>query len=135
MQHILNDILNRAVDGGKTRDRVNWNAIREYVNQKCMTGDSDTENYLLEIGKKFGIAREKISAEFLSHFGVDLDTYIVYRKLNIAKEKLRFTTKTIDEIVLETGMKDSRIFGELFERYEHVTPSEYRRSWAQWIRG
>lgn len=68
LQRMLNDILNRAFEGRKTQDKVNWNAIREYVNKKCMTDDFDTEHYLLEIGEKFGMEREKISSEFLRKY-------------------------------------------------------------------
>lgn len=135
LQHILDDILNCAVEGRKTQDKVNWNAIREYVNEKCMTDDFVIENYLSEIERVFGIEQDRISFEFSSHFGIDLDSYIAYRKLSVAKEKLRFTTKTIDEIMSDTGIKDNKAFEELFKKHEHVTPSEYRRSWAQWIRG
>ncbi len=92
------------------------------------------QNYISEIEKKFRISEEEILAGFANHFGVDLESYIVHRKLTVVKEKLRFTTQTIEKIVTDIGMKSVEDFIELFKKYENMTPTEYRRSWAQWIR-
>lgn len=135
LQHTLNNILKQAIDSRTKQSRVNWNHVREYVNEKSTTDDFEIQNYLSGIEQKFHISQEEILEGFANHFGVDLDNYIEFRKLSIVKEKLRFTTQSIDDIALEVGMKDNKTFVEIFKKHENVTPAEYRRSWAQWIRG
>lgn len=134
LQHILNRILQQVIEDEKTVSAVNWNRIRECVNARCQTDDFEMQNYLSEIESKFSIGKEEISGGFASHFGIDLEHYIVHKKLTIVKEKLRFTTQTIDKIAADAGMKDIDSFTELFKKYENMAPAEYRRSWAHWIR-
>ncbi|MCI8773025.1 MAG: helix-turn-helix domain-containing protein [Lachnospiraceae bacterium] len=134
LQHILNQLLQQVIRNEKRECGVNWNHVRECVNARCLTDDFEMQNYISEIEKKFRISEEEILAGFANHFGVDLESYIVHRKLTVVKEKLRFTTQTIEKIVTDIGMKSVEDFIELFKKYENMTPTEYRRSWAQWIR-
>lgn len=135
VQHTLNSILKKAIEDNDKKSNVNWNKIREFVNEKCATDDFEMQNYLTGIEHRFYITQNEITEGFASHFGVDLGSYIEFRKLSIVKEKLRFTTQSINDIAAEAGMKDSVAFAELFRKHENMTPAEYRRSWAQWIRG
>lgn len=135
VQRTLNSILRKAIEDNDKKSNVNWNKIREYVNEKCTTDDFEIQNYLSGIERRFHIPQDEIAEEFVNHFGVDLGNYIEFRKLSIVKEKLRFTTQPISDIAAETGMKDNIAFAELFQKHENMTPAEYRRSWAQWIRG
>ncbi len=135
VQHTLNNILKRAIENSDRRSGVNWNKIREYVNDKCTTDEFELQNFLLGITQRFQIAKDEVIDGFTNHFGVDLGSYIEFRKLSIVKEKLRFTTKSISDIATESGMGDNDIFVEIFKKHENMTPAEYRRSWAQWIRG
>lgn len=134
LHHILNQILQQVISNDKSECSVNWNHIREYVNENCQTNDFAVENYLLKIENKFHISKQEILAGFANHFGVDLDNYITHRKLTIIKEKLRFTTQSVEQIVSDVGIKNNKDFIELFKQHENMTPAEYRRSWAQWIR-
>lgn len=135
VQHALNNILKRAIEDSDRRSDINWNKIREYVNEKCATGEFELQNYLSGITQRFHIAQDEVMNGFANHFGVDLGSYIEFRKLSIVKEKLRFTTQSISDIVAEAGMGDNDAFVEIFKKHENMTPAEYRRSWAQWIRG
>lgn len=135
VQHTLNNILKRAIEGSDNKSNVNWNKIREYVNKKCATDDFEIKNYLSGISERFQITQEEITDGFARYFGVELGDYIEFRKLSIVKEKLRFTTLPISDIAAEAGIKDQDVFVEIFKKHENMTPAEYRRSWAQWIRG
>lgn len=134
LQHILNQILQQVIKNEKAKSNVNWNQIRKYVNEKCLTDDFEIQNYLLGIERKFYIKKDEILIGFANHFGIELDQYIVHRKLTIVKEKLRFTTQAVEQIAIDAGMKNNSDFIALFKKYENMTPTEYRRSWAQWIR-
>lgn len=135
VQHTLNSILEKVIEDNDKKSNVNWNKLREYINEKCTTDDFEIQNYLSGIERRFHISQDEVTEGFVSHFGVDLGSYIEFRKLSIVKEKLRFTTQSINDITAEVGMKDNAAFAELFRKHENMTPAEYRRSWAQWIRG
>ena len=56
------------------------------------------------------------------------------RKFNKVKELLRFTIKSIDEIISEVGIEDEKALRDYFMETEEMTPEDYRRRWAQWIK-
>lgn len=135
VQHTLNSILKKAIENSDRESSVNWNKIREYVNEKCATDEFQLQSYLQAIVQRFHMKQNEVMDGFANHFGVDLESYIEFRKLSIVKEKLRFTTKPISDIAAESGMGENGAFIEIFRKHENMTPVEYRRSWAQWIRG
>ena len=44
-----------------------------------------------------------------------------------AKQMLRFTDKTIEQIGCEVGFSDTNYFTRLFRKIEGITPGEYRK--------
>ena len=64
-----------------------------------------------------------------------MKAYIENRKFTKAKELLRFTIKPVSEIIKESGIDSDEEFRRLFMDNEEMTPEEYRRKWAQWIKG
>ena len=57
--------------------------------------------------------------------------YIEYvRKLRIkkAKELLKRTNKTIEEISNEVGWESAKRFRDVFKEFEGISPNEYRKN-------
>ena len=54
--------------------------------------------------------------------------YINKTRLMHAKELLKNSDKTVKAIAVETGFVNLRSFNRVFQKYEGVTPSEYRNS-------
>ena len=42
---------------------------------------------------------------------------------------------TVRDVAAEAGFQKETVFRELFQKYEEMSPEEYRRKWAQWIKG
>lgn len=77
-----------------------------------------------------GIDRDEA---FLKKYGISREDYILNRKFNRAKELLRFTIKSVEEITMESGIEDRDLRRMLMES-EGMTPEDYRKKWAQWIK-
>lgn len=72
-----------------------------------------------EIMKRKGITQESLSLEL----GVDR------KALTRAKQLLRFTDMTVDEIGAAVGMEDANYFSRMFRKVEGSSPREYRKQW------
>lgn len=138
--YLLSDLLFKCMDeviGDKelTLDEASdlenddFASLREAVNEHC---DEDGLERILSI--QYGLQPEKLNEIFKTKYGISLEDYILNRKFNKAKELLRFTIKPIEEIVEESGVKDEELFQKLFIDNEEMTPEEYRKKWAQWIK-
>jgi AraC-like DNA-binding protein len=92
------------------------------------------DKYFEIILEKCNITRAELFSGFENRFGIGIDNYIELRKLTIAKENLRFTTKSEEDVAKSIGINDLQNFRAIFYKHENCSPEEYRRCWAQWIR-
>lgn len=98
------------------------NDVLKEIDEHC------TENIRLEyLAEKFFCSPAYLSKLFKKHIGTNYIDYLKKRRIEKAKELLRTTNMSVDEIVGEVGWQSSRRFREAFRRYEGVSPSEYRR--------
>lgn len=115
-------------EGGLSREE--YEGIREYINEHF--GDAGLKNTL---AIQYGTEPQKLNEAFEKKYGITMEAYIENRKFNKAKELLRFTIKPIADIIVESGIGNEAEFRSLFMENEEMTPEEYRRKWAQWIKG
>ncbi len=71
-----------------------------------------------------------LSRIFNDKTGVSFTEYLAQVRLKKAKQQLRMSTETIDQIAVATGFKSSSYFSAVFKKHEGVTPSEYRSNLA-----
>lgn len=109
--------------------KEDYEGIREYINEHF--GDAGMESAL---AIQYGVGQQELSRAFEKKYGITLDAYIANRKFNKAKELLRFTIKPVEEIVAASGIGNEDTFRQLFLDNEEMTPEEYRKKWAQWIK-
>ncbi|GAB6152741.1 two-component system response regulator YesN [Desulfosporosinus burensis] len=67
-----------------------------------------------------------LSRIFNKHTGISLTDYLAQVRLKNAKQQLRRSTATIDQIAAATGFNSSSYFSAIFKKHEGITPSEYR---------
>jgi two-component system response regulator YesN len=67
-----------------------------------------------------------LSRIFNEKTGVGFTEYLAQVRLKKAKQQLRMSTETIDQIAAATGFMSSSYFSAVFKKHEGVTPSEYR---------
>jgi len=87
-----------------------------------------------EICEKLGASKESVEDAFIDSYGISMAEYQKIRRLNVAKEMLRFSIEPESKIALECGIKDYNDFIKLFVDAEGMTPEVYRSKWAQWIK-
>ncbi len=92
------------------------------------------ENYrakinLDELCSRFFISKYYLTHSFKEQFGVSITNYLLSVRVTHAKQLLRFTNKTIEEIGYETGIGAPAYFSRVFKDIEGVSPSIYREQW------
>ena len=88
------------------------------------------ENITLEgLSSRFFINKYYLSKSFKSQFGATINSYLTTVRITHAKQMLRFTDKTLDEIGIAVGITPARYLSEVFRSVEGVSPSVYRKQW------
>lgn len=60
---------------------------------------------------------------------MSITAYLTSLRITHAKQLLRFTDKTVEEIGLECGLGALHYFSSKFKEIEGVPPSVYREQW------
>lgn len=110
-------------------DQETLNQAREYLNEHY----ADTE-ILKNLEQDFDIVADDFNDAFSSHFGISIAEYVSNRRFLAAKEMLRFSVKSIQQIAEEAGIRDVMVMQQMFYDKENMSADEYRSKWAQWIR-
>lgn len=129
IEQIVETLIEETMKHSEDRLHVLYNHIREYLNENYQKPDLTEQT-----ATTFGIAADKLNADFQKIYGIDIYDYILNRRFTKAKELLRFTTKPIVEIVEMSGIGNADLFRRMFKEYEKMTAEEYREKWAQWVR-
>lgn len=79
--------------------------------------------------EQFFISKYYLSHSFKEQFGVSVLTYLKSVRITHAKQLLRFTDKSIEEIGYESGIGALHYFSRVFKDVEGVAPSVYREQW------
>jgi len=92
------------------------------------------ENYNLKVNlddlcDRFYISKYYLTHSFKDQFGLSITNYLLSVRITKAKQLLRFSTKTVEEIGYETGIGAPAYFSRVFKDIEGVSPSRYREQW------
>ena len=89
-----------------------------------------TENISLDrLAEQFFISKYYLSREFKKEFGTTIIQYVLAKKITNAKELLRYSNSSIEEIAHLCGIDDASYFNKIFKKMEGCTASEYRKRW------
>lgn len=108
----------------KTSKRSSVLEIKEWIDQNY-----NTQITLDDLSSLFFINKYYLSKSFKEQFGVTIINYLTTVRITKAKQLLRFTDKTLDEIGELVGITPARYFSEVFSSIEGVAPSVYRKQW------
>ncbi|MCR4647540.1 MAG: AraC family transcriptional regulator [Lachnospiraceae bacterium] len=122
---IISDVLSLS---SKTSD-IDVSVARTYLNDNFAS-----DNAIDEVCARIGFEKDKIDEAFENAYGISMAEYLKIRRLNVAKEMLRFTIEPETKIASECGIKDYSEFIKMFVDAESMTPEVYRSKWAQWIK-
>lgn len=81
------------------------------------------------LSERFFINKFYLTKIFKETYGTTINSYLISKRITGAKQLLRFTDKTVDEIGNAVGMEDANYFSRMFRKVEGISPSEYRKQW------
>lgn len=99
-------------------------ALREYLEIHYMekiTLDSLAEHFFTN---KYTLARD-----FKEQFGTSIINYLLFTRITHAKQLLRFTDESVEEIGNRCGITPLYYFSRMFKQIEGISPMEYRQRW------
>ena len=107
-----------------SRKRMELAAVKEYLDEHY------TEKLTLDdLAEKFFINKFYLSKIFKESYGTTVNNYLISKRITRAKQLLRFTDMTVDEIGAAVGMADANYFSRMFRKVEGISPREYRKQW------
>lgn len=110
--------------GKQSSKQMNISEVRVYIDEHYMEKLS-----LAGLAEHFFISRDYLGKRFRACFGTTVNGYILSVRITKAKQLLRFSNKTVEEIGALAGMPDASYFSRMFKKVEGVSPGEYRKLW------
>lgn len=97
---------------------------------KKFLDDHFTERITLDgLSRDFYIDKYYLTKTFKARYGQTISTYLLSSRITKAKQLLRFSAKTVEEIGCEVGIDNPAYFSRVFKEIEGVSPKTYRDSW------
>ncbi len=127
----ITDILTISITQRLTLSQVTYQTINEKLKEVRNYLDNHyTDKITLEsLEKHFYISRFHLSREFKKLYGITIINYLQDKRITKAKELLRFTKLSIEDIARQCGISDSNYFNKIFKKSEAMTASDYRKKW------
>ena len=82
-----------------------------------------------QLSSMFFIDKYYLTKTFKNQFGVSITIYLQNIRITKAKQLLRFSEKTVEEIGYEVGLGAPAYFSRVFKNVEGVSPKVYREQW------
>lgn len=111
-------------DAAIAKKKANVADVKEYLDREY--GCKITLDGLAE---KFYINKYYLTKVFKEQYGQSITAYLLNLRITKAKQLLRFSEKSVEEIGLEVGLGAPHYFSQTFKSVEGVPPSVYRKQW------
>ena len=106
------------------KKKLQLQAVKEWIDNNYASKIT-----LDELAERFFINKYYLSKSFKEQFGQSISSYILSVRITKAKQLLRFTDKTVEEVCFECGLGAPHYFSQRFKEVEGVPPSKYREQW------
>ena len=84
---------------------------------------------LADLSERFFMNKYYLTRVFKEIYGATISNYVLSRRITRAKQLIRFSDMTMDEIAAAVGMNDANYFSRAFRKIEGVSPIEYQKQW------
>lgn len=102
----------------------NLQDVKEYIDIHF------AEKILLEdLAEAFYINKYYLTRTFKEQFGLSISHYILQQRITHAKQLLRFSDYSIEQVGQLCGIPDANYFARAFKKVEGISPGEYRKHW------
>lgn len=107
-----------------SRKRLELENIKNYLDEHY------TEHISLEdLSNQFFINKFYLTKIFKESYGITINNYLISKRITKAKQYLRFTDMTVDEIAQAIGISDVNYFCRMFKKVEGMSPTTYKKKW------
>ena len=111
-------------DGTLSKKRMELEKVKEYLDEHF------AEKITLdELSEQFFINKYYLTRIFKDTYGSTISHYVLAKRITRAKQLLRFSDMTMDEIAATVGMNDANYFSRAFRKVEGISPTEYQKQW------
>lgn len=86
---------------------------------------------LSSVSEHLNISKEYLSTLFKSKTGKTVTVCIQERKMQLAKEKIKYTDTPLGRIAVELGFENYNYFSRIFRRYFEISPAKYRANFKE----
>ena len=109
-----------------SKKRMELAAVKAYMDEHY------TQKLTLDdLEAQFFINKYYLLKIFNETYGMTISSYLISKRITRAKQLLRFTQMTIDEVGCAVGMDGAGYFSRMFKKAEGISPKEYRKQWQQ----
>lgn len=121
---LMQDSWNPNQNSPRFTGKRNLREIKDYIDlhyHQKITLDN--------LAQQFFINKFYLTRLFKEQFGISVNHYLLQVRTTRAKQLLRFSDLSIEQVGQECGMNDANYFSRMFKKVEGITPGEYRRRW------
>ena len=111
-------------DATTAKKKASVTDVKEYLDRnfaKKITLDG--------LAAHFYINKYYLTKVFKEQYGQSITAYLLNIRITKAKQLLRFSEKSVEEIGMEVGLVAPHYFSQTFKSVEGVPPSMYRKQW------
>ena len=109
-----------------SKNRMELPAVKAYLDHPYPQKPT-----LDDLEAQFFINKYYLLKIFKETYGMTISSYLISKRITRAKQLLRFTQMTIDEVGCAVGMDGAGYFSRMFKKAEGISPKEYRKQWQQ----
>lgn len=121
---LMQDSWNPNQNSPRFSGKRNLREIKDYIDLHYHKKIS-----LDNLAQQFFINKFYLTRLFKEQFGISVNHYLLQVRTTRAKQLLRFSDLSIEQVGQECGMNDANYFSRIFKKVEGITPGEYRRRW------
>ena len=129
LTELLTELLLRSAAGAGQQERM----IPEYLVKAADYMDRHFKEEISQeqLAEECHVSRYHFSREFKRYLGISFQEYLITARITCAKELLKDTRQTVEEITYAIGMQNVSHFIRLFREREGMTPLKYRMKWRE----
>lgn len=111
-------------EGALSKKRLELEKVRAFLDEHF------TDKITLdELSAQFFINKYYLTRIFKETYGSTISHYVLTKRITKAKQLIRFSGMTMDEIAETVGMNDANYFSRAFRKVEGISPTEYQKQW------
>ena len=108
----------------KKKSKQSVMPIKDYLDKNYAAKIS-----LDNLSKEFYVSKNYMTRVFKEQFGMSIKDYLQVIRITHAKQLLRTTDKTAEQIGIECGFGSANYFSRVFKDIEGISPRQYREQW------